>query len=319
MQFIDLKQQEWKVDAGACVATIGFFDGVHRGHRCLIRQVTAEAQHRGLRSLLVTFANHPATVLRPDASLRLLTTADEKRLLLDSSGVDGVAMLPFTRQLAELSARDFMDQVLRRQLNVRVLVIGYDHRFGRRSDGEGFDDYVRYGRELGIDVVQATELDDAVHVSSSVIRRALESGDLQLANACLGYNYFLEGQVVSGFHVGRTIGFPTANLALPVEKLVPRRGVYAVDVEILGSSPLPVGEGRACGLRGMLNIGTRPTVENGPDVSIEVHIFDFCHNIYKERARVHLLQFIRNEKKFATVDELRIQLQHDEQTCRAIS
>ena len=308
MKIIDQIQSVVGSEATPCVATIGFFDGVHRGHRCLIRQVTDEAACRGLQSLLVTFANHPACVLRPEAKLELLTTAEEKQALLTETGVDAVAMLPFTLELASLSARDFMDAVLKQRFAVKVLVIGYDHRFGRRSAGEHFSDYVRYGRELGIDVVQASELEGTDHVSSSLIRHALQTGDVALANACLGYDYFMEGPVVKGFHVGRTIGFPTANLSLASEKLVPQRGVYAVDVEVEGLRR-----------RGMLNIGTRPTVENGSDVSIEVNIFDFHHDIYSQRVRVHLLKFIRNEKKFATVDELRNQLLLDERTCRLLS
>lgn len=284
-----------------CVATIGFFDGVHRGHRYLIQQVKDEAQRRGLRSLLVTFPTHPARVLRPDAPLQLLTTPHEKAGLLGETLADDVAMLPFTRELAALSARAFMTDILRSRFNVRVLVIGYDHRFGH-GRAEGFDDYVRIGREIGMEVVQARELDGGQHVSSSSIRRALQEGRVEDAAAMLGRPYTLGGTVVSGHHVGTTLGFPTANLRPDdPDKLIPMNGVYAVRTE---QGP------------GMLNIGTRPTLDNGADRSIEVHLFDFHEDIYEQHMEIHFLRFIRNEKKFNTVAELQKQLQHDERACR---
>ncbi|MDO4995427.1 MAG: riboflavin kinase, partial [Bacteroidales bacterium] len=195
------------------VATIGFFDGVHCGHRFLIRQVREEALRRGMRSMIVTFTRHPARVLRPEAELHLLTTTDEKMRLLRETGIDDVQMLPFTPQLAALSARDFMERVLRDRFNVRVLVIGYDHRFGHNR-AEGFEDYVKVGCEIGMDVVQARELDGGQHVSSSAIRHALAEGRVEDAAAMLGRPYSLGGTVVRGHHVGTDLGFPTANLRL---------------------------------------------------------------------------------------------------------
>lgn len=290
------------------VGTIGVFDGVHRGHRCLIERVKAEAAKRQMNSLLVTFPEHPAQVLRPDLSISLLTTADEKARLLSETGVDAVAMVPFTKELAAMSARDFMEKVLLEQLNVRVLVIGYDHRFGHGA-GEGFADYVLYGQELGIEVMGADELEGGEHVSSSAIRQALGEGDVEAASRLLGYDYFVEGRVVDGFHVGRTIGYPTANIQpTSPNKLLPRRGVYAVRVV------LPDGTTHL----GMLNIGTRPTLDNGPDLSVEVNIFDFSGNIYSDLISVHFLRFIRNEKKFDTVAELLEQLKHDEREIREL-
>ena len=284
-----------------CVATIGFFDGVHRGHRYLIQQVKDEAQRRGLRSLLVTFPTHPARVLRPDAPLQLLTTPHEKAGLLGETLADDVAMLPFTRELAALSARAFMTDILRSRFNVRVLVIGYDHRFGH-GRAEGFDDYVRIGREIGMEVVQARELDGGQHVSSSSIRQALQEGRVEDAAAMLGRPYTLGGTVVPGHHVGTALGFPTANLRPDdPDKLIPMNGVYAVRTE----------QGA-----GMLNIGTRPTLDNGADRSIEVHLFDFAGDLYGQHITLRFLRFVRNEKKFDTVAELREQLQADKDFCQ---
>ncbi len=284
-----------------CVATIGFFDGVHRGHRYLIQQVKDEALRLGLRSMLVTFPTHPARVLRPDVPLQLLTTPREKAQLLGETGVDEVAMLPFTPELAALSARQFMEKVLLKQFHVRVLVIGYDHRFGHDRT-EGFGDYVRIGRDIGIDVVQARELQGLGHVSSSSIRRALAEGRVEDATTMLGRPYTLGGTVVSGHHVGTALGFPTANLRPDdPDKLIPMNGVYAVRTE----------QGA-----GMLNIGTRPTLDNGSDRSIEVHLVDFAGDLYGQHLHLHFLRFVRNEKKFDTVAELQEQLQADKDFCQ---
>ena len=245
---------------------------------------------------------HPAT------PLQLLTTPHEKAGLLGETLADDVAMLPFTRELAALSARAFMTDILRSRFNVRVLVIGYDHRFGH-GRAEGFDDYVRIGHEIGMEVVQARELDGGQHVSSSSIRRALQEGRVEDAAAMLGRPYTLGGTVVPGHHVGTALGFPTANLRPDdPDKLVPMNGAYGVEVCI--------GTGRV--VQGMLNIGTRPTLDNGTDRSIEVHLFDFHEDIYEQHMEIHFLRFIRNEKKFATVDELQKQLQHDERACRQL-
>lgn len=298
----------------ACVATIGFFDGVHMGHRFLIRQVTDEARRRGLASTLVTFAEHPALVLHPERPLRLLTTAAEKAEMLGETGADHIVFLPFTRELAALSARDFMRRVLVEQLGVRVLVVGYDHRFGHNR-AEGFADYARYGREMGMEVVQARELDvtktlphcNVSSVSSSTVRRALAEGRVELANACLGYDYFLRGQVVAGSQRGRSLGYPTANL-LPDDpaKMVPRGGVYAVEVRMEDGTEA----------RGMLNIGTRPTLHDGRGESIEAHIFDFSGDLYGASLEVIFRHFVREEREFDSLDSLQAQLRRDEAECR---
>lgn len=295
---------------GRCVATIGFFDGVHRGHHSLIAQVVAEAKKRSASSVLLTFSNHPKSILDSGKQPLCLTTADEKLELMAKSGADYAVLMPFTDELSQLSAKDFMNQVLARQMNIQALVVGYDHRFGHnRSDT--FEDYVRHGHDCGIDVVLAHSLqpDAEVQVSSSKIRQNLLNGDLTHANNALGYNYFLQGHIGEGHQVGRSIGFPTANLIVDDStKLIPCGGVYAVECII----------DHSLSLRGMLNIGNRPTLHNGSEQSIEVHLFDFNQNIYTHHLRIIFLKFIRKEQQFKSLDELRLQLQEDEKACKDI-
>ena len=287
------------------VATIGFFDGVHGGHRFLIRQVCEAARERGLSSLLVTFPQHPRMVMQASYQPRLLSTFGEKCSLLASTGVDACVALPFTAGLAALSAREFMQQVLRDQLQVRTLVIGYDHRFGHNR-AEGFDDYVRYGQEMGIEVVRAEAfLMDGAKVSSSAVRALLDAGEVDKAARCLGYTYSLEGRVTAGQQIGRTLGFPTANLQVTDScKLIPADGVYAVRVR--------VGEHI---YKGMLNIGCRPTIDDDAHRTIEVHLFHFTGDLYGQLLRVEFLRRIRGEQKFDSREALARQLQQDAEAC----
>ena len=289
------------MDGRPCVATIGFFDGVHRGHRFLIDCVKRLARERGLEAVIITFPVHPRMVMQPGFQMPLLSTPEEKRRLLGEQGVDRVVELPFTLELSRLTAREFMVEALQRRLCVDTLVIGYDHRFGHNRS-EGFEDYCRYGGEIGMRVVRAEVcVVDGVTVSSSAIRRFLCGGEVAIAARCLGYEYYLEGTVVDGFKVGRRLGFPTANLRVEEPgKLVPADGVYAVRVAVGGRT-----------YAGMLNIGVRPTVDNGGDRSVEVHILRFGSDIYGEHMRVDFVQRIRNEQKFAGTDELVAQLRRD--------
>ena len=278
------------------VATIGFFDGVHRGHQHLLRQVLEVAHQRHMASLVVTFFQQPRHVVTHETDrFFLLTTTNEKLHLLQQAGIDHCEVMEFTPELALMTAHDFM-QLLHDKYGVSALVIGYDHRFGHNRE-EGFDDYVRYGKQLGIEVLQATQFPA---VSSTKIRELLLEGDLEAANQILGYRYMLEGQVVNGFHIGHTMGFPTANLQVAPEKLIPADGVYAVMVELDGEQH-----------QGMLNIGTRPTLANSDERSIEVHIFDFHDNIYDKELRLSLVKRTRGEVKFASKEQLILQLQQD--------
>lgn len=290
------------------VATIGSFDGVHRGHRCLLNQVRGIADERGLKAVAVTFALSPRKVLG-GSDMAPLNGVEERVKLLREVGMDDVCVLHFTREMAGMTARDFMQQVLRDQLGVAVLVIGYDHRFGcNRADG--FDDYVRYGCELGIEVVRGEvcmEGDEAV--SSTRIRQCLMEGRVDEAAQLLGYNYKLCGTVVGGYRVGRKIGFPTANIGVEGgEKLLPADGVYAVLVTDNDGSQLA----------GMLNIGHRPTVNNGAERSIEVHILDFEGDLYGKSLCIEFVERLREERSFASLDELTAQLAADRKKVRCI-
>lgn len=291
--------------AAPCVATIGFFDGVHRGHQYLIRQVTDAARGMGLQSTVITFDAHPRKVLQQYYQPQMLTTLDEKLSLLAKTGVDATAVLHFDQEMADLSAHDFMKIVLHDRLQVRKLIIGYDNRFGRHRE-EGFEDYVRYGKELGIEVVQAKAFSlNGIHVSSSVVRSLLQEGEVELAHQCLGYPYTLVGKVVAGYHEGRKLGFPTANLDPSTwGKLVPGPGVYAVKVRVEKTLTL---------WRGMMNIGTRPTFD-GTKESLEVNLFNFEENIYGKVILVSFIHRVRTEKKFNTPEELAAQLKEDQET-----
>ena len=282
------------------VATIGFFDGVHLGHRFLIQQVKVAATQTGWQSSIITFPVHPRQVIQSEFQPQLLSSPEEKIELLASTGVDNCILLPFTRELSQLTAYEFM-QLLYDKYKVRMLVIGYDHRFGHNR-AETFEDYCRYGRELGIHIMQASAYtQEQDKVSSSAIRRALQTGDIRTATKFLGYHYYLEGTVVDGYKVGRKIGFPTANLRVDFpNKLIPSIGVYAVCVYVNGGK-----------YKGMLNIGYRPTINNGTDLSIEVHILDFQGDIYHQKMRIEFIDFLRPEEKFNSVDELILQMQKD--------
>lgn len=292
-------------DLHPCVATIGFFDGVHRGHQFLIANVREEARKAGLPSLVITFDRHPRQVLSQDYQPRLLTTLDRKLQLLSLTGVDNVAVLHFTKEMAALSARDFMQQILRDKLNVRELIIGYDNRFGHNR-AEGFDDYVGYGKEIGIQVRQATPFAVGdIKVSSSLTRSFLEGGEVEMATRCLGRPYELSGMVVKGFQQGRKLGFPTANLDTGNSGLlIPKGGVYAVKASIDNHQRL---------LLAMMDIGTRPTY-GGTRLSLEVNIFNFHGSLYGKRLTVQFFKRMRDDRKFESIEDLAAQLQKDKES-----
>lgn len=282
------------------VATIGMFDGVHLGHRSVVSLVVGQAAERGWASAVITFARHPQTVLHPDSPVPLLMSVDRRISALAETGIDYTVLLDFDRRLASLTAAEFLQQIYNKY-NVRRLIVGYDHRFGHnRSDS--FDDYVAYGRRIGIDVVRAPEFVGAgAHISSSTIRRLISDGDVVSAEQLLGGRYSLSGTVVEGNRLGRTIGFPTANIQpLEPHQLIPAAGVYAVVVR-LGDTAY----------RGMLNIGTRPTVDRSGRTTIEVHIFDFAADIYGTTLTVEFVQRVRAERRLPSVDSLRRQLVDD--------
>lgn len=288
---------------GPCVATLGFFDGVHLGHRFLIEQVINEARVMELPSIVITFDRHPREVLHQDYQPELLTTLDSKLTLLEHTGVNRVVVLRFDETMAQLSAKDFMTRVLRDQLNVVKLVIGYDNRFGH-NQSEGFDDYVQYGREMGMDVMHSSAFKlNGIEISSSVVRSFLKEGEIELANRCLGYPYTITGKVVDGYKIGRKMGYPTANLDTQSSgQLVPADGVYATKVCIGDTEN---------GLPGMTDIGTRPTF-GGQKRTLETYIFNFNENIYGRRISLSFIKHIRKERKFDNVTLLVEQLKKDE-------
>jgi len=283
-------------------ATIGVFDGVHRGHCFLMEQLRREATARGLRSMVITFERHPRQVVQPQWQPQLLTTLEEKARLIGQTGIDVLVVLRFDPQMAALSARDFMQQVLKEQLGVSLLLTGYDNRFGHNRE-EGFVDYRRYGQELGIEVVCGTPYGEGgERFSSSLTRRLIAEGRVDEAARCLGRPYTLTGTVVHGEQIGRTLGFPTANLRVEQEyRLLPATGVYAVGVrrESTGQT-----------YRGMMNIGHRPTFD-GHRTTLEVHLFDFSGTLYGERLTVDFIVRLREERHFPTPEALKAQMQQD--------
>ncbi|WP_461097250.1 bifunctional riboflavin kinase/FAD synthetase [Spirosoma luteolum] len=290
------------------VVTSGTFDGVHRGHQTILARLTEIAQATGGQSVLITYWPHPRMVLSSDSlDLKLLTTLDEKIELLEQAGVDHLVVIPFTRAFSELSSAQYIRQVLIDRIGTRKLVIGYDHRFGRDREG-GFDYIQSHQSEYGFEVEEIPRQDiEAVGVSSSKIRTALEEGNIAVANRFLGRPYSLSGTVVKGRQLGRTIGFPTANLQVddPV-KLIPANGVYAVDVVYADQR-----------FSGMLNIGFRPTVA-GTHQTIETYIFDFDRDIYGEHITLKFRAFLRPEQKFDGLSALVGQLKQDEAAARKL-
>ena len=284
------------------VATIGFFDGVHLGHKHLLNRVSSLAKETpGLCSMAITFDTHPRKVVASDYQPRLITTTEEKLKLLSLTDIDVCVVLRFTPEMASMTAFDFMQQVLLRRLRVHTLVMGYDNRFGHNRD-EGFEQYVEYGRQMGMQVSKGdTYVLNQIYVSSSVIRNMLIKGMVDEAAQCLGRSYFISGTVVHGEGVGHTIGFPTANLQIDDDKLLPLSGAYAVRVHVGGITTI---------YNGMMNIGHRPTY-HGKHRTLEVHIFDFDTNIYGRRVTVDFVRRLRDEVKFTSPSKLTAQLNQD--------
>lgn len=289
--------------------TIGFFDGVHLGHRYLVSELSRIAKDKGLASAALTFRTHPRQVLHSDYIPSLLTTTDEKIAMLEETGVDYIVVTEFTPELSQMSAQEFM-RLLHDNLNVSCLMIGYDHRFGHNRS-EKFEDYVEYGKEIGIEVIQSSPLIvGEVNVSSSAVRKAISEGDVAKASSLLGRHYTLSGEVVKGFQMGRTIGFPTANIAYEDCRMLPKDGVYAVKVHVET-------QGRVCNYDAMLYIGSRPTVNTGK-ISVEAYLFDFSGDLYGKRVTVDFIERVRGSIKFDSVEELKEQLKRDEIVCSSI-
>lgn len=286
------------------VVTSGTFDGVHLGHQKILKRLAEVAQQTGGESVVITFYPHPRTVVSADnQEVKLLSTLDEKIELLTQNGVQHLLVIPFTREFSELTSEEFIQKVIINTIGTKTLVIGYDHRFGKNREG-GFDYLVQNASRYGFGVEEISRQDiDHVAVSSSKIRKAIQDGDMTQAQHFLGRNYDLNGLVVKGKQIGRTIGFPTANIQVREQtKLVPQDGVYAVWVYYNAEK-----------LRGMLNIGNRPTVD-GTYKTIEVNILDFNKEIYGENLKVEFVQKVRPEQKFNGLDTLKAQIAQDKLT-----
>ena len=284
---------------GTYAATIGFFDGVHKGHQFLMERLEKEAVKRGLKSMVITFERHPRQVVQGDWKPELLTELHEKLKLLKATNIDVVVVLRFNRQMAGLSAGEFM-QLMHDRMGVRMLLTGYDNRFGHDRT-EGFEDYQRYGQELGIEVMGGEALTvGEQNVSSTLVRRLLKAGNVEEATRCLGRPYGIGGQVVHGEQIGRTIGFPTANLLPDDNKLIPQDGVYAVMVDL----------DNGVRKQGIMNIGTRPTF-NGTTRTLETNLLETVGDLYGQRIFIHFIGRLRSEQHFPSADALAEQIQKD--------
>lgn len=282
--------------------TIGTFDGVHIGHRKILEKVINHAKNSNLKSAVLTFFPHPRMVLQKDANIKLLNTIDEKKTILEKMGLDILVIHPFTKEFSRLSATEFVRDLLVNKLKSKNIIIGYDHRFGRNRNAN-ITDLIAFGNTLDFSVeeIPAQEIDE-VSVSSTKIRRALENGDIETANAYLGYEYMLTGTIKKGKGLGRKIHFPTANVRIEeTYKLIPKNGSYIIKSYFEGADVF-----------GMMNIGYNPTV-NGTSKTIEVHFFDFDADLYDKNLQIDLLSRLRDERKFDSLDELKLQLAKDKE------
>jgi riboflavin kinase/FMN adenylyltransferase len=288
------------------ILTLGTFDGVHIGHKKILERITQNTENGKYESLVLTFFPHPRMVLQEKSEIKLLNTISEKTKLLEETGIENLVIHPFNESFSRLTAEEFVHSILVDQFHIQKIIIGHDHRFGRNRTAD-INDLIAFGKEYGFEVEQisAQEIQD-VSVSSTKIRKALDEGNIPLANDYLGYSYFLTGEIVKGKQLGRTIGFPTANIHIEEDyKKIPKNGVYVVRTFINKKEVF-----------GMMNIGFNPTV-NGEKQTIEVHLFDFDADIYGQKIEVSLLNYLREEQKFGSVALLKEQLNQDKKMAMA--
>ncbi|MFS4493150.1 bifunctional riboflavin kinase/FAD synthetase [Maribacter sp. 2308TA10-17] len=287
--------------------TIGTFDGVHIGHRMILERIINNAKTLDLKSMVLTFFPHPRMVLQKDANIKLLNTLDEKIQILENLGLDHLIIHPFSKDFSRLSATEFVRDVLVNKLQTKKIIIGYDHRFGRNRTAN-ITDLITFGSTFDFEVeeISAQEIDD-VSVSSTKIRGALKNGEVQTANAYLGYKYMLTGTVKRGKGLGRQLNFPTANLYIEeTYKLIPKNGVYVVQSDIEGVT-----------IFGMMNIGFNPTV-SGKEKTIEIHFFDFDQDLYDKKLQIDIIDRLRDEHKFESLESLKKQLAKDQESSLSI-
>lgn len=285
------------------ILTLGTFDGVHKGHQKILKKITQGTENGKYESLVLTFFPHPRMVLQENSDIKLLNTIEEKIYLLEAIGIENLVIHPFDEIFSQLTAEDFVRTVLVDQFNIHKIIIGHDHRFGKNRTAN-IDDLIGFGEKYGFEVEQISvqEIND-ISVSSTKVRKSLLEGNMALANKYLGYNYFLSGTVVKGKQLGRTIGFPTANIKIEEDyKLIPHNGVYVVRSVINEKTVF-----------GMMNIGFNPTV-SGEKLTIEIHFLDFDTNLYDQKITVSILKYLRPEQKFDSLDLLTQQLEKDKNT-----
>lgn len=283
------------------VVTIGTFDGVHLGHKAILKQLFNAAEEEGLDSVLLTFFPHPRMVLQKESSVKLINTINERKELIEQTGISNLVIHPFTKEFSRLTALDFVRDVLVNQLNIKKIIIGYDHQFGRNRNAT-IDDLIEFGKTFNFDVVEITAQQlQNVSISSTKIRNALNEGNILTANEYLGYPFMLSGIIVKGKGIGKTLDFPTANLKIEEEyKLIPKNGVYLVQSFIDGKEVF-----------GLTNIGTNPTV-GGIDKTIETYFLDYKNDLYDKDIRLNFIKRIREEKKFESKSALKRAIKEDE-------
>lgn len=291
------------------IVTIGTFDGVHLGHQKILKKLVELKNKNGGETLLFTFDPHPRKVLFPEQrDLKLITTTQEKCELLKQFGIDNVLVFPFTIEFSKMSAEDYISNIISETLKTKTLVIGYDHRFGSNREGN-IETLKKVSGNYNFDLIEipAQEINQ-LNISSTRIRKAIEEGEIEVANSFLGYSFFMSGIVIKGKQLGRTIGYPTANIELlDLDKIKPKTGVYAVNIII-----------DQIYFRGMLNVGYNPTTDSDRIQKIEVNIFDFNKDIYGKIIKIEFIKHLRNEVKFANLDELKEQLAKDKIACEKI-
>ena len=290
------------IDIDRSVVCVGTFDGLHQGHLVVINKTIAHAQRLKAKSIVFTFWPHPHEVIFPDKNIYYLNTYQEKIDLFAKSGIDYLVLYPFSKNFANKTSKEFIHNFLIQQLKMIFFVIGYDHQFGRQREGT-YENLKKCAKDtgFGIERVKQESIADEL-VSSTKIRNLIKDGNLELSNRLLGYTYFTSGKVINGMKIGRTMNFPTANIKIESNKLMPKTGVYCVEALVENKR-----------LKAMANIGIKPTINKDKELSLEVHIFNFDENIYQQSIKIYFYKRIRSEKKFESIEQLKRQLEQDQQ------
>lgn len=286
------------------ILTIGTFDGVHIGHNKILKRLIQDSKKNNLSSLVMTFFPHPRMILNKSHEIKMIDTIDEKINLIEKTGLDNLIIHPFDNNFSKIRAKEFVEEILVKKLKIKEIIIGYDHKFGKDREAS-VEDLKKFGKDYMFTVkeIPAQEI-DSIAISSTKIRNAILNGEIEKCNKFLGRNFILTGKVVYGEGLGKKIDFPTANIEIKeTYKIIPKNGVYLVKTKINSNTYF-----------GMMNIGIRPTV-GGTNKSLEIHFFNFKDNIYGKNVSIEIIKKIRDEEKFSSIDQLKIQLKKDEQFC----